>query len=258
MAHEHPHPLPEGVDATVVDRALEELRELTSELQASRTRIIEAGDAARRRIERDLHDGAQQRFVTASMLLGSLIRAVGRGERDDLAEQLARARSELDAGLAELRELAQGIHPSVLSDLGLRPAVDALVSRSAVPVVVDGALGERAAPSVEATLYFTIAEALTNVAKYARATQATVAIRQSDGHVQVEVSDNGAGGADPSEGSGLRGLVDRLGALGGHLHVDSPPGRGTRVYAVVPLDPDIPAAEVSCGCCAEGQCRCAP
>ena len=260
MGHEHPHPhtLLQGADASALDGALDELRELTGELQASRTRIVEAGDAARRRIERDLHDGAQQRFVTASMLLGSLIRAVGRDETDELADGLARIRGELDAGLAELRELAQGIHPAVLSDLGLRPAVDALVSRSTVPVIVNGALDERAAPSVEATLYFTIAEALTNVAKYARASQAAVTITQSDGHAQVEVSDDGAGGADPTNGSGLRGLVDRLGALGGHLHVDSERGRGTRVYAVAPLDPHLPSADVTCGCCAEGQCRCAP
>jgi signal transduction histidine kinase len=260
MGHEHPHThtLLQGAEAPALESALDELRELTAELQASRTRIVEAGDAARRRLERDLHDGAQQRFVTASMLLGSLIRAVGRGEGGDLAGALARIRGELDAGLAELRELAQGIHPAVLSDLGLRPAVDALVSRSSVPVVVEGGLAERAAPSVEATLYFTIAEALTNVAKYARASEALVTITESDGHVQVEVSDDGTGGADPTNGSGLRGLVDRLGALGGHLHVDSEPGRGTRVHAIVPRDPHLPAADVTCGCCAEGQCRCAP
>jgi signal transduction histidine kinase len=260
MGHEHPHThtLLQGADASALDGALDELRELTSELQASRTRIVEAGDAARRRIERDLHDGAQQRFVTASMLLGTLIRAVARDGSDELADGLARVRGELDAGLAELRELAQGIHPAVLSDLGLRPAVDALVSRSTVPVIVDGGLDERAAPSVEATLYFTIAEALTNVVKYARASEAVVTITQSDGQAQLEIRDDGAGGADPTSGSGLRGLVDRLGALGGHLHVDSEPGRGTRVYAVVPLDPYLPTADVICGCCAEGQCRCAP
>jgi signal transduction histidine kinase len=258
MGHEHPHSQTLLQDVSAVDGALDELRELTMELQASRTRIVEAGDEARRRIERDLHDGAQQRFVLASMLLSSVIRDAGGGDRDQLTAKLIQVRAELDAGLTELRDLAHGIHPAVLSDLGLRPAIDALVSRSTVPVVVDVALEERPAPSVEATLYFTIAEALTNVAKYAEATEAVVTVAQVDGHAQVEIRDDGAGGADPRNGSGLRGLVDRLGALGGHLHVDSRKGEGTRVYAVVPLDPHLPAADVTCGCCAEGQCRCAP
>jgi signal transduction histidine kinase len=258
MGHEHPHSHTLLQDASAVDGALGELRELTMELQASRTRIVEAGDEARRRIERDLHDGAQQRFVLASMLLSSVIRDAGRSDRDQLTAKLVQVRAELDAGLTELRDLAHGIHPAVLSDLGLRPAIDALVSRSTVPVVVDVALEERPAPSVEATLYFTIAEALTNVVKYAEATEAVVTVAQVDGHAQVEIRDDGAGGADPTNGSGLRGLVDRLGALGGHLHVDSREGEGTRVYAVVPLNPHLPAADVTCGCCAEGQCRCAP
>jgi signal transduction histidine kinase len=240
-----------------MDAALAELRELTAELQASRTRIVEAGDEARRRIERDLHDGAQQRFVTASMLLGIVIRAAARGDVEDLAAKLARVRDELDGGLAELRDLARGIHPTVLSDRGLRPAVDALTARCEIPVTVHGDLDQRPAPSVEATLYFTIAEALTNVAKYAHANEATITITSGDGHAQVEIRDDGTGGADPANGSGLRGLVDRLGALGGHLHVHSHPGEGTTVHATVPLDPHHPPADVSCGCCAEGQCRCA-
>jgi signal transduction histidine kinase len=258
MAVDHPHAHTLEADASAIDGALDELRELTAELQASRTRIVEAGDEARRRIERDLHDGAQQRFVTASMLLGSVIRAVARGEHDQLPDTLARIRDQLDAGLAELRELAHGIHPAVLSDRGLRPAVDALVSRSPVPVTIDGGLDDRPAPSVEATLYFVIAEALTNVAKYAQATQASVTITQGDGHAQVEIRDDGSGGAEPANGSGLRGLVDRLGALGGHLHVDSPLRQGTTVYATVPLDPRQHTDDAVCGCCAEGQCRCAP
>jgi signal transduction histidine kinase len=260
MSGEHPrtHTLLEDTGASTINSALAELRELTAELQASRTRIVEAGDEARRRIERDLHDGAQQRFVTASLLLGTIVRAVERGEVDGLADDLRRAREELDGGLAELRELAHGIHPTVLSDLGLRPAVDALAARSAVPVIVEGDLDERPAASVEATLYFTISEALTNVAKYADATQAVVTIASGDGQAQVEIRDDGSGGADPANGSGLRGLVDRLGALGGHLHVHSDAGHGTTVHAVVPLDPHRHTGEVTCGCCAEGQCRCAP
>ncbi len=237
--------------------ALAELRELAGELQASRTRIVEATDEARRRIERDLHDGAQQRFVAASMLLGAASRNVARQEFDGLAEQLAQVRTQLDAGLAELRDLARGIHPTVLSDRGLLPAIDALAARSGVPVTVHGVLEERLAPSVEATLYFAVAEALTNVAKYARATRAIVSISTGSGHAQVEIRDDGVGGADPAKGSGLRGLVDRLGALGGHLHVHAREHGGTVVHAVVPLDPRDAGADVSCGCCAEGQCRCA-
>jgi len=229
---------------------------LAAELQASRTRIVEAADDARRRIERDLHDGAQQRFVSASMLLG-LIRRDAAGRDEHLAPLLERLANELDSGLAELRELAHGIHPALLSDRGLRPAVEALAARAALPVMVSGDLGERPACAVESALYFTVAEALTNVAKYAGATEVAVTISAGLTHVEVEIRDDGRGGADPSAGSGLRGLVDRLGALGGHLHVESRKGAGTSVLAVVPRDPHDPASDVSCGCCAEGQCRCA-
>jgi signal transduction histidine kinase len=206
---------------------LDELRELAAELQASRIRIVEATDEARRRIERDLHDGAQQRFVTASMHLGMAMRAAERGELAGVSEQLGRVREELQDGLAELRELARGIHPTLLGERGLRPAVEALVARSPVAVTVHGDLDERPAPSVEAALYFTIAEALTNVAKYAGADTATVTLSSGDGQAQVEVSDDGRGGAQPGERLGdSAGLVDRLGALGGHLHVHSERGPG--------------------------------
>lgn len=242
--------------AVATDDGLDELHELAAELHASRIRIVEAADEARRRIERDLHDGAQQRFVAASIQLGIATRAAERGDLAGVAEQLSRMREELQGGLAELRDLARGIHPALLSEHGLRPAVDALVSRSPVAVTVQGDLDHRPAPSVEAALYFTIAEALTNVAKYASAATASVTLSSGDGEAQVEVCDDGSGGADPAKGSGLRGLVDRLGALGGHLHVHSEPGAGTAVHAVVPLDPRRRAGEVTCGCCTEGQCRC--
>ena len=255
MPGEHLHPAP--ANGAAPTEALAELRELAAELQASRTRIVEAGDEARRRIERDLHDGAQQRLVTASMLLGVAIRGAEGGETAELGEQLALVKAELDAGLGELRELARGIHPTVLSDRGLRPAVDALAARAGIAVTVRGDLPERPVAAVEATLYFTIAEALTNVAKYASATEAVVTIASGVEHAQVEIRDDGVGGADPAAGSGLRGLVDRLGALGGHLHVHSDPGSGTTVHAVVPLDPRQVSSDVTCGCCAEGQCRCA-
>jgi signal transduction histidine kinase len=227
----------------------------TAELQASRTRIVEAADEARRRLERDLHDGAQQRFVSASMLLG-LARRQADGADGPLTDLLNRLAGELEAGLAELRDLAHGIHPAVLTDRGVRAAVDALAGRSRVPVSVFGDLQERPAATVESALYFTIAEALTNVAKYADAASVTVSITSTDTYAEVAVRDDGCGGADPQAGSGLRGLVDRLGALGGHLHVESPRGEGTLIRAIVPLDPHDPEAEVSCGCCAEGQCRC--
>jgi signal transduction histidine kinase len=227
--------------------------ELAQELQASRTRIVEAADEARRRIERDLHDGAQQRLVTASMLLKIAMRRAG----DDLREELDRVASELDAGLAELRELARGIHPAILTTKGLRAAVDALAARSGVPVEVHGDLPDRCAPAVELALYFAVAEALTNVTKYADATEVVVTIEGDEHQAQVEVRDDGRGGADPASGSGLRGLVDRLGALRGHLHVESPVGGGTTLRAVVPCDPHDPRADTNCGCCAVGQCRCA-
>jgi signal transduction histidine kinase len=225
-----------------------------AELQASRIRIVEAADEARRRIERDLHDGAQQRFVSASLLL-ALARRRAAGD-EALCELLGRLADELDAGLAELRELAQGIHPTVLTDHGLRAAVDALAARSSVPVSVYGGLETRPVPAVESALYFTAAEALTNVAKYAGAGSVIVRIFGGGAQAEIEICDDGRGGADPAAGSGLRGLVDRLGALGGHLHLESPEGHGTTVRAIVPVDPRDPAADVTCGCCAEGQCRC--
>jgi signal transduction histidine kinase len=231
--------------------------DLTAELQASRVRIVEAADQARRRLERDLHDGAQQRFVSASMLLG-LIRRRSQADDPELTELLDRLAGELDAGLTELRELAHGIHPAVLTDRGLRAAVDALATRSPVPVCVEGDLEERPAPAVESALYFAVAEALANVAKYSSAGNVSIRIGGTDDQAEIEVRDDGVGGADPASGSGLRGLVDRLGALGGHLHVESPLGMGTTLRAIVPVDPHDPRADVSCGCCAEGQCRCAP
>ncbi len=214
--------------------------------------VVEAADKARRRLERDLHDGAQQRFVTASIELAMAMRAADQGDLEALGRQLDRVRAELDGGLAELRDLARGIHPAVLGDLGLRPAVDALLARSAVPATVEGDVMRRPAPAVEAALYFAVAESLTNVAKYARATHAHVTVAGDDERVSVEIRDDGIGGADPDGGSGLRGLAERLEALGGELEVDSGPS-GTVVHAWVPLDP--PPVIAACGCC-DGPCRC--
>jgi signal transduction histidine kinase len=204
------------------------------ELRASRSRIIAAADAARRRIERDLHDGAQQRLVTVSLQLSLARRrmitdpAAGLELIDGVSEELRHA-------LAELRELARGIHPATLSERGLGPAVDALASRCPVPVEIDGLPDGRFAAGIEAAAYFTIAEALTNVAKYANASNATVAVRRVNGHACVEVRDDGIGGADPGRGSGLQGLADRVGALDGSLALDSPPGSGTTLRAEIPV-----------------------
>jgi signal transduction histidine kinase len=211
-----------------------ELRDRLEELRASRARLVEAGDAERRRLERDLHDGAQARLVALALLLRSA--RTRAGADPELEAMLARAQDELQTSLAELRELARGIHPAVLTDRGLEPALQALVSRAPVPVTVRADDSERLPAQVEIAAYFVVSEALANVAKYARATHATVAVEQANGHVDIEVSDDGIGGADTRRGSGLRGLADRVAALDGTLTLESPPGRGTRIRARIPRD----------------------
>jgi signal transduction histidine kinase len=209
-----------------------ELRERLEELRASRARLVEAGDAERRRLERDLHDGAQARLVALSMLLATArVRAAG---DPGVAGLLDQARDELQTSLTELRELARGIHPAVLTDRGLGPALEALVTRTPVPVTVEADTARLPAP-VEAAAYFVVSEALQNVAKYAHATRATVTVRRARGRVVVDVSDDGVGGADATRGSGLRGLEDRVAALDGTIAVSSPVGRGTRLRAEIPL-----------------------
>jgi signal transduction histidine kinase len=209
-----------------------ELRESLEELRASRARIVEAADAERRRLERDLHDGAQSRLVALALLLRSARR---RADDDpELAALLDRAQEELQTSLEELRELARGIHPAVLSDRGLEPALHAVVSRVPVPVTLE-VDDDRLPPAVETAAYFVVSEALANVAKYAQAGEARVAVRRSNGRVVVEVSDDGVGGADTTAGSGLRGLADRVAALDGTLSLHSPPGDGTRLRAEIPL-----------------------
>ena len=203
----------------------------TEELRASRVRIVEAGDAARRRIERDLHDGAQQRLVLVSL---TLKRAEARARGTAAEALVAEASDQLREGLAELRDLAHGIHPAVLGEHGLAAALDGLVARAPFPVDVRVA-ADRAAPAVEAAIYFTIAEALTNVAKYAQATKAAITIEVEDGTLVAEVTDDGVGGASMAAGSGLRGLEDRLDAIGGTLTVRRRPGKGTTIRACVPL-----------------------
>jgi PAS domain S-box-containing protein len=216
-----------------VHRLNAELHARLEELAASRARIVTAGDVERRRLERNLHDGAQQRLVALSLALRM---ALGKVESDPASARalLSGAADELALALEELRELARGLHPAVLTDRGLRPAVEMLAGRSPVPVEIVDVPEERLPGPVEAAAYYLIAEALTNVAKYAGASAVRVRVAAHDANVLVEVSDDGAGGADPAGGTGLRGLADRVEALGGTLAIDSPAGTGTSLRALIP------------------------
>jgi signal transduction histidine kinase len=212
-----------------------ELRGRLDELRASRARLVEAGDTERRRIERDLHDGAQARIVGVALLITHTRRRLDTNPADpEIGGLLDRALTELRTSMAELRELARGIHPPMLTERGLEPALRALAGRAPVPVTVAADLGERLPGQVEIAAYYVVAEALANVAKYAQATEATVAVRRADGRVIVDIADDGIGGADPANGSGLRGLTDRVAALDGTLAVDSPVGAGTRLHVEIP------------------------
>jgi PAS domain S-box-containing protein len=215
-----------GLDVTDWRRQEEELR-------ASRARLVEAADAERRRLERNLHDGAQQRLVALSL---SLRLAESRlRDQPEAAAVVAGLRAELLEALDELRELAHGLHPAVLTHHGLTPALEGIAARVPIPVDVDVSLAERLPEAAEVAAYYVVAESLTNVQKYAGAQSAAVAVSRADGVAHVEVRDDGVGGADAAGGSGLRGLADRVEALGGRLAVESPPGRGTRVVADIPL-----------------------
>jgi signal transduction histidine kinase len=210
------------------------LRDRVDDLRTARQRIIAAADAERRRIERDLHDGAQQRMVAVAVTLG-LAESRFASDPEAALKLIAQARVEAQAAVKELRELARGIHPAVLSDHGLGPALEALASRAPVPVDVRGVPEDPLAPEVEACAYFVTAEALTNVAKYAHARSASVELTLEDDRLRVRVRDDGVGGADPTSGTGLRGLRDRVDALDGDLEIDSPPGGGTTLTAEVPV-----------------------
>jgi PAS domain S-box-containing protein len=205
-----------------------------AEVHASRARILEAADRARREIERNLHDGAQQRFVSVALQL-QLCLAAHRELGEDARAELDGVLAELRTGLAELRDLAQGLHPAVLSDRGLEYALASLADRAGVPVDLRVALPGPLATAVEAAAYFTVCEALTNVAKYARASRAWVIVEQHDAHLDVEVGDDGVGGAEMGSGSGLQGLRDRIAALNGTLDIDSRPGSGTVLRARLPI-----------------------
>jgi signal transduction histidine kinase len=241
------HAFPAGTEerigsfAELVTAALADV-DAREQLAASRARIVEAADAARRRIERDLHDGAQQRLVSLAL---SLRRLEAEFEPNSPAtRELAVARAELDAALEELRELARGIHPSILTDRGLEAALGAVADRSTVPVELDVGSCGKLPLTVQTTAYFVVVEALTNAAKHAESDRVEVRVAVGDGDAVVEVRDYGGGGVDPTRGSGLRGLDDRLTALGGALAIESPAGKGTTIRARIPVTaPGEPSAE---------------
>jgi PAS domain S-box-containing protein len=212
---------------------ISEQRRQAEELRRSRARIVEAGDAERRRLERNLHDGAQQRLVALSIAL-RLARQKLTADPAAAEQLLARVEEELSSALEELRELARGIHPAILTDRGLRPALESLAARAPVPVELDAASADRLPPQVEAAAFYVVSEALANVAKYAQASNVSVTVNGFNGRAVVEVRDDGVGGADPTRGSGLRGLADRVEALAGTIVVDSRAGEGTSIRAEIP------------------------
>jgi len=211
------------------ERLQVELRAQLAELRESRARIVWAGDEERRRLERDLHDGAQQRLLGLGMALQLLEPHLDK----DAGPLLEETETELQQALAELRELARGIHPAVLTDQGLAAALKTLAQRSPVPVELYACSGRLPAP-VETAAYFVVSEALTNIVKYARAEHAWVNVTRNNGLVRIDVRDDGIGGANPTAGSGLSGLADRIGALDGQLEIESPAGAGTHVAAEIP------------------------
>ncbi|HEX2411458.1 MAG TPA: PAS domain S-box protein [Solirubrobacteraceae bacterium] len=230
----NPEPFPGGAEQRIADFAELAAQALANaeareELAASRMRIVEAGDEERRRLERNLHDGAQQRLVSLSLNLRMAARRY-----PDAREALDAASAELAQALEELRELARGIHPAILSDRGLQPALEALAVRAPLPVRLVVGLDEPLPEPVEACAYYVVAEALTNACKYAQASAVDVRVASGDGTTRIEVADDGIGGAQRHAGGGLGGLADRVEALGGRLELDSPTGAGTSVRAEVP------------------------
>lgn len=214
---------------------------LIEDLRSSRERLVTTQEDERRRLERNLHDGAQQSLVAVTLMLSTARARLSPELEPSLGPALDQAAEQLRLAIEELRELARGIHPAILTERGLVPAVRSLAERCPVPVDLDVRLEDRPAPQVELALYFVVAEALTNVAKYAHATQVTVTLSESrqpgsetGGELVLEVRDDGIGGADPSRGSGLAGLQDRAGVVDGTITVHSPPGRGTTVRCTVP------------------------
>jgi PAS domain S-box-containing protein len=224
-----------GKDEVVtIVRDLTELKLAERERRESRARVVAAEEAERLRLERNLHDGAQQRLVTANVNLHLADRDL---ERDPGAARgfLATAQAELTAGLADIRQLSQGLHPQVLAVDGLAAAVRVLVEHALVPVELEELPAERLSETVEVAAYYVIAESLSNAGKHAGAAHVVVAVRLRDGELIAEIADDGVGGADPS-GSGLRGLAARVAAVGGRIEISSPEGQGTRIRAVIPVE----------------------
>jgi signal transduction histidine kinase len=219
------------------ERLAAEVRSQLDEVRASRSRIVEASDAERRRVERNLHDGAQQRLVALSFALRRAHTQLPADAAPELTSTLEAASDQLKAALAELRELARGIHPAILTEAGLGPALRSLAKESPVAVRMRLDLPEAMPPVVAAAAYFVAAEALANVAKYSDASSVEVAAETDGDALRIEIADDGRGGADPAAGSGLRGLADRAAALGGRLDVRSPVGGGTVIVARLPLAP---------------------
>jgi signal transduction histidine kinase len=223
------------------ERLKAELRARVEELRASRVRIVEASNSARRRLERDLHDGAQQQLVAMAVELRLLRRRVG--ANPEATQLIDRIEANLGAALDELRELARGIHPGILTERGLAPALESLAQRAPVRIACDIELPTRPPASVEAVAYFVVAEALTNVLKYANTDHAAIRAHYDGDDLVVEMKDDGVGGADASHGTGLQGLRDRVGALDGTLDVVSPSGAGTLVRARIPCGSEAVSVE---------------
>jgi signal transduction histidine kinase len=237
-------PLPEGTEARLTD--FTELvataianAEIRAELDASRARIVATADATRRRLERDLHDGAQQQLVSLVLELRAA-EAIVLSERDDLGPRLSRIGEGLAGVLDDLRKISRGLHPAILSKGGLKPALNVLARRSAVPVQLDVPVETRLPEDVEVSAYYVVSEALTNAAKYAHPSVVHVAVEARDRMLRVSVRDEGPGGADPARGSGLLGLRDRVEASGGTMSLQSPPGAGTSLVVELPLDDHPP------------------
>jgi signal transduction histidine kinase len=222
-----------GLVATAIANA-----ESRSELAASRRRIVAASDQARRRIERDLHDGTQQRLVSLA-LEARLAQADAAAGRDDLRAELSRIAAGLADAVTELQEFSRGIHPATLSERGLGPALRTLARRSPVPVDLEVSTDTRCPEPIEIAAYYAASEALANAMKHARATRIEISLAVRDGSLQLSVRDDGIGGADPARGSGLAGLTDRVEALGGSIHVHSTAGAGTHITVDLPLQYEL-------------------